>query len=41
MDTLEVGIYNGVAVLGPVAIEYGACPGCYQEIKASIEQGRS
>ena len=37
LDTLEVGIYNGAAMLGPVSIEYGVCPDCYREIKGSIE----
>lgn len=39
VDTLGEGIYTGAASLGLVSIEYGLCPGCFRQVKASIEQG--
>jgi hypothetical protein len=38
MDTLEVGIFTGAASLGLLTIDYGLCPGCFDDLKRAIEE---
>jgi hypothetical protein len=41
LDTLEVGISQGAATVGPLTIAYGICPSCFEQIRRRMRRSTS